>query len=209
MASLSWENPSFEKSLATSKKSDGWTHPGYESLGFGSHLSHQAFQETSAHFGKTDCCCRKRDRCFLSEPVKEMDPVAGWTILAYLPEIGSLNHKEAVRIGEVAPFNRDRRLLGKPMRIYGGRGKLRSVLYRATMVAIRNNRILKGFLKRLRHQIKPGKVTLVAVMRKRMVLANNLIENDKCMSKITSTINQTNTRLLKLESTENITGATM
>ena len=72
------------------------------------------------------------------------------------------------------------------MRIYGGRGKLRSVLYRATMVAIRNNRILKGFLKRLRHQIKPGKVTLVAVMRKRMVLANNPMKNEKFILKGTS-----------------------
>ena len=113
------------------------------------------------------------------EPVKGMGPVARRTILAYLPEIGSLNHKEGARLAGVAPFNRDRGRLGKPMSLYGGRGKRRSVLYRAAMVAIRHNRILKGFYERLRHQGKPGKVALVAVMRKRMVLANHLMKKDK------------------------------
>ena len=113
------------------------------------------------------------------EPVKGMGPVARRTILAYLPEIGSLNHKEGVRLAGVAPFNRDRGRLGKPMSLYGGRGKRRSVLYRAAMVAIRPNRMLKGFYERLRHQGKPGKVALVAVMRQRMVLANHLMKKDK------------------------------
>ena len=72
------------------------------------------------------------------------------------------------------------------MRIYGGRGKLRSVSYWAAMVAIRHNRILKGFYERIRHQGKLGKVARVAVMRKRMVLANNLMINDKFILKGTS-----------------------
>ena len=64
------------------------------------------------------------------------------------------------------------------MSLYGGRGKRRSVLYRAAMVAIRPNRILKGFYERLRHQGKPVKVALIVVMRKQIILASNLMKKD-------------------------------
>ena len=53
-------------------------------------------------FCQSHSTIKEKQQCL--EPVKGMGSVARRTILAYLPEIGSLNHKEGVRLAGVSSF---------------------------------------------------------------------------------------------------------
>ena len=56
--------------------------------------------------------------------------------------------------------------------IAGGRMRVRNVLYVATLSAVRSNPAIKEFYRRRRGAGKPGKVALVACMRKLAIILN-------------------------------------
>lgn len=111
------------------------------------------------------------------QQVKGIGPVTASTLLAELPELGTLSRNEAGALAEVAPYNRDSGALRGRRTIRGGRVKVRRVLYMAAIVAARFNPILKAFYQRLVAVGKPKKVALTAVMRKLIVLLNHLLKN--------------------------------
>lgn len=113
------------------------------------------------------------------EKVKGIGPVLSRSLIAYLPEAGTLNDREVASLVGLAPYNRDSGSTQRRMRIYAGRGKLRPILFMAAMVASRHNPILKRFYEHLISKHKPRKVALTAVMRKLVVLANKILKNDK------------------------------
>ncbi|VAW76379.1 Mobile element protein [hydrothermal vent metagenome] len=88
-----------------------------------------------------------------------------YTLLAELPELGSLNNKEIAALVGVAPVNRDSGKLRGKRRIQGGRAYVRSVLYIATLSATLCNPIIKDFYNKLVAQGKHKKVALTACMR--------------------------------------------
>jgi transposase len=98
-------------------------------------------------------------------------------LLATMPELGTLNRRQAAALVGVAPFNRDsgprrgHRLIG------GGRAVARRALYMAALVAAFTNARLKVFYQRLVAAGKAPKVALVAVMRKLIILLNQLLKN--------------------------------
>jgi transposase len=98
-------------------------------------------------------------------------------LLATMPELGTLNRRQAAALAGVAPFNRDsgprrgHRLIG------GGRAVARRALYMAALVAAFTNARLKVFYQRLVAAGKAPKVALVAVMRKLIILLNHLLKN--------------------------------
>ena len=94
------------------------------------------------------------------------------TLLADLPELGSLPRQAAPALAGVAPFNRDSGTLRGKRCIRGGRATARKALYMAALVASRYNPILRDFYQRLRQKGKPGKVALTALMRKLVVHLN-------------------------------------
>ena len=98
-------------------------------------------------------------------------------MLADLPEIGTLTRRQAAALAGVAPFNHDSGPFRGQRSIRGGRSLARSTLYMASLSAIVYNPILKTFYQRLRARGKAGKVALVAVMRKIVVLLNHLLKN--------------------------------
>lgn len=101
------------------------------------------------------------------------------TLLSLLPELGALNRGEVAALGGVAPFNRDSgQYRGKRM-IWGGRADVRSVLYMATLAAIRFNEPIKAFHKQLIERGKPAKVAIVACMRKLLTILNSMIKNNQ------------------------------
>lgn len=102
-------------------------------------------------------------------------PVLASTLLAYVPELGSIPDERASAILGVAPFARDSGSIQHERHIRGGRAEARQVLYMAAMSAIRNNDILKAFYERLRANGKPSKVCIVAVMRKMATVINRLL----------------------------------
>lgn len=99
-------------------------------------------------------------------------------LLAQMPELGSLNRREAAALAGLAPFNRESGQWRGQRRISGGRRALRSGLYMAALVAARHNLQLAAFYQRLRRAGKPAKLALTALMRKLLVILNNTLKPD-------------------------------
>ena len=102
-----------------------------------------------------------------------------YTLLADLPEIGSLSNKEISSLVGVAPMNRDSGKLRGKRRIKGGRYAVRTVLYMATLSATQCNPVIKGFYNQLVAQGKHKKVALTACMRKFIIMLNAMVR-DRC-----------------------------
>jgi transposase len=98
-------------------------------------------------------------------------------LLALVPELGTLNRRTAAALVGVAPFNRDSGPRHGKRLITGGRAAARRALYMAALVAARRNPGLRPFYQRLVAAGKAPKVALVAVMRKLIILLNQLLKN--------------------------------
>jgi transposase len=99
-------------------------------------------------------------------------------LLAQMPELGTLNRREAAALAGLAPFNRDSGKMRGKRTIFGGRRAVRNGLYMCALVAARYNPILRAFYQRLRAAGKPSKVALTAVMRKLLIVLNSALKND-------------------------------
>jgi transposase len=102
-------------------------------------------------------------------------PRLAYTLVAFLPELGELNRKEVAALVGVAPLNCDSGQSRGYRHIWGGRAQIRSVLYMAAMSATRSNPSVREFNQRLKAKGKPGKVRVVACMRKLLVMLNAMI----------------------------------
>jgi transposase len=122
----------------------------------------QSIKNSDAWQAKTD----------LLKSVPGVGRVTALTFLTQLPELGTLSHKQIAALVGVAPFNWDSGTLRGKRRVWGGRAGIRSVLYMATLAAIRFNPPLKAFYGRLREAGKLPKVALVAAMRKLLTILN-------------------------------------
>jgi len=111
------------------------------------------------------------------EAITGVGTITALGILAELPELGTLNRGEAAALAGLAPHPRDSGQWQGRRTIGGGRPQVRRALYMAAMVAARCNRTLKEFYQRLRAAGKPAKVALTAVMRKLIVLMNQILKN--------------------------------
>lgn len=107
--------------------------------------------------------------------VKSVGSVTAMCLLAYLPELGSLNRQTAAALVGVAPFNWDSGQMRGQRHIKGGRGRIRKHLYMSALVAARYNPVLSAYYKRLRAAGKVPKVALIAVARKLLSYLNNLL----------------------------------
>ncbi len=120
-----------------------------------------------------------------SEAIREISglgEVCAITLLAYLPELGTLSKKQIAALAGLAPYNRDSGKFKGYRHINGGRSKIRKALYMGAMSAIRHNPILKEFYNRLvEENHRPKKVALVAVMRKLIISANYAVKKSDFM----------------------------
>jgi transposase len=117
------------------------------------------------------------DRYEVLSSVPGVGPILSVALLADLPEMGRLNRREIAALAGVAPFNRDSGGSQGVRAIDGGRGRLRRVLYVATVAAVRCNPVLKPFYQRLRERGKLPKVALVAAMRRLLLILNAMVKN--------------------------------
>lgn len=108
------------------------------------------------------------------------------TLLAYLPELGTLNRKQISALVGVAPFNRDSGAWRGKRAVWGGRARVRAALYMGTLVATRFNPVIRDFYQRLLAAGKPKKVALTACMRKMLVILNSMVKHG-CPWRATST----------------------
>jgi transposase len=94
-------------------------------------------------------------------------------LIAWLPELGRIESRQLTALVGVAPYADDSGGRQGVRHIAGGRRNLRNVLYMATLgAATQHNPVLKDFYRRLRAKGKPGKVALVACMRKLLTILN-------------------------------------
>lgn len=116
-----------------------------------------------------------------SEKVELIDSVPGvgrvtsLTLVAMLPELGTLNRKAIAALVGVAPLNRDSGQSEGQRSCWGGRALVRTALYMATLAGIRFNPVLREAYKALRARCKLAKVALVACMRKLLTILNAMM----------------------------------
>lgn len=108
--------------------------------------------------------------------IKGVGMLTAATVLATMPELGSLNREQAAALAGVAPFNHDSGPARGKRSIQGGRWQARCALYMAALSASRCNPILHAFYSRLKAAGKPFKVALVAVMRKLLCHFNAVLK---------------------------------
>ena len=107
-----------------------------------------------------------REKDDLLRSVPGVGPQVSLTLLAYLPELGTLNRKQIAALVGVAPFSRDSGPHRGKRSVWGGRATVRSTLYMGALVVSRRNPVLREFYQRLLEAGKPKKVALTACMRK-------------------------------------------
>jgi transposase len=120
-----------------------------------------------------------RVRESLLTSVPGVGPVVARTLLAEMPELGSLDRRQIAALAGVAPWTRQSGQWRGKSFIGGGRGKVRAVLYMAALVAARYNPELKLFRDRLVQSGKPKIVAIVATMRKLLTILNAIIRDQK------------------------------
>ena len=116
----------------------------------------------------------KRD---LLESVPGVGPNLARTLIAELPELGTLTHKQIAALVGVAPRARDSGSFRGKRMIWGGRAPVRAALYLSVWSASRWNPVIRPFYDRLRAQGKPPKVAQVASMRKLLTILNAMVRD--------------------------------
>ena len=99
------------------------------------------------------------------------------TLVSELPELGKLNARQISALVGVAPMNRDSGAYRGRRSIWGGRAGVRRTLYMAALSARRHNPVIREFYERLAAAGKPGKVALVACMRKLLTILNAMMRD--------------------------------
>jgi transposase len=120
-----------------------------------------------------------RDKDDLLRTCKGIGPITSHTMLACLPELGTLDRGKIAALVGVAPFNNDTGKYRGPRHVQGGRADVRSVLYMATLAAIRFNAPIRTFHQRLIAAGKLKKVAITACMRKLLTILNAMLRTNK------------------------------
>lgn len=120
-------------------------------------------------------CWRTQDALLQSVP--GVGPVLAATLLAELPELGTLSRHAVAALVGVAPVARDSGAFRGRRRTWGGRAPVRAVLYMATLAAVRCNPVLRAFYRRLTGAGKLPKVALTACMRKLLTILNAMVKH--------------------------------
>jgi len=118
-----------------------------------------------------------REKENLLRSVPGVGPQLAVSILAYLPELGTLDRKRIAALVGVAPFNRDSGTLRGKRTVWGGRSHIRAALYMGALVASRHNPVISAFYQRLLASGKAKKVALTACMRKLLVILNAMLKH--------------------------------
>jgi transposase len=101
------------------------------------------------------------------------------TLIAELPELGSLDRRQIAALAGLAPWTRQSgKWRGKSF-IGGGRSSVRRVLFMGALVASRFNPELRQFRERLVAAGKPKLVAIIAVARKLLTILNAILRDKR------------------------------
>lgn len=129
-------------------------------------------------------CCVKRDKetedkVAILESVPAIGKTSAISIIAHVPEIGTLSRREIAALTGTAPMNNDSGDRKGKRSIKRGRCHIRSSLYMPMLTAIRFNPTIKKFYNRLIENGKPAKVAITACMRKLITILNLMVKNNQ------------------------------
>jgi transposase len=113
----------------------------------------------------------------LLQSVPGVGPIVSAVLLAELPELGTLSHKQIATLAGVAPLARDSGTLRGKRLVWGGRAGVRTALYLAALCGRRWNPHLRVFYERLLAAGKPKKVALIACARKLLTILNAMLRD--------------------------------
>jgi transposase len=116
-----------------------------------------------------------REQDDLLRSVPGIGPIVSLTLVADLPELGTLSHKQIAALVGVAPLNHDSGTAHGKRLVWGGRARVRAILYMGTLTAVRCNPVIRAFWTQLRERGKPSKVALVACMHKLLTILNAMV----------------------------------
>jgi transposase len=105
--------------------------------------------------------------------------ITALSLMTDLPELGYCTRRQIAMLAGVAPINRDCGKMRGRRAIWGGRKSIRCVLYMAALAAMHYNPVIKDFSLRLRTAGKPGKVIVMACIRKMLTILNSMIANSE------------------------------
>jgi transposase len=111
--------------------------------------------------------------------VKGIGSVTATALIAHLPELGTLGHRQISALAGLAPFNCDSGKMRGSRMIWGGRRAVRVALYMATMAAVRSNNAIKTFYQRLVKAGKAPMIALTACMRKLLIIMNAMVRDNQ------------------------------
>lgn len=117
------------------------------------------------------------DKAKLLQEVPGIGKITATTLIAELPELGTVSRQQIAGLVGVAPYPDDSGNREGVRFIQGGRADVRSALYMAVLSAFQFNPVIKRFAERLAKKGKKPKVILVACMRKLLVILNTMLKN--------------------------------
>jgi transposase len=120
-----------------------------------------------------------RDQEDLLRSFSGIGPVNARTMLVDLPELGTLNRRKIAALVGVAPLNRDSGTMTGTRTCWGGRARVRQVLYMAAITAIRCNPVIRRAYRALLARGKKRKVALVACMRKILTILTAMVRDGR------------------------------
>lgn len=144
-----------------------------------------ALEKQLAELIATNSQWQQRDQILQS--VAGIAAATSHILIADLPELGRLSHKQISKLVGVAPLNRDSGKFRGRRTVWGGRSDVRAALYMAAFNAIRCNNQIRTFYQRLRQAGKCYKVAITACMRKLLTILNALVRDDATWRKPTMT----------------------
>jgi len=119
---------------------------------------------------------REREQLLRSAP--GVGRITALTLIADLPELGQLEHKQITALCGLAPHPNDSGKSHGRRSTHGGRSRVRATLYMATLTAIRNNENIQTFYQRLLANGKTKQLALTACMRKLLVILNAMVKSN-------------------------------
>lgn len=115
----------------------------------------------------------------LLQSIPGIGPVVSRTLLAQMPELGTLSREQVAALAGVAPVNRESGSWSGRRMIAGGRAVVRSMLYLGSHAARQGNAVLKAFADRLAVAGKAPKVIRIALARKLLIIANAVLRDNQ------------------------------
>ncbi len=120
-----------------------------------------------------------RSRSSLIRSMPGVGPVTATTLIALLPELGTVSNKAIAMLAGLAPINADSGLKRGKRVIRGGRRRVRQALYMVAVTSLRHASQMRRFYDRLRSRGKPAKVALIALARKILTILNAIMRSQK------------------------------